>query len=85
MVTWRVRETVPSTASRQDVGGVVADQLKAFRVTVGNDGDIRIALKGADKVPHLTVHFGGEGLLGQGFGNALGHVEGRGAVGIFSL
>jgi hypothetical protein len=70
---------------RQHVGGVVADQFQAFRVAVGDDGDRRIALQRADKVPHLAIHLSGEGLLGQGFGNALGHVQRRGAVGIFPL
>ncbi len=61
----------------QQVGGGVADDLEAFRVPVGDDGDLGVVLHHVGGVHQPPVHLAGERRLGEPGADVLGDLVHR--------
>ena len=59
---------------RENVGGVVPDELKALLVTRRHDGNFGVAVQRTVEVIEFPVHLGGKRSLGEGFGNGFRNI-----------
>jgi hypothetical protein len=57
---------------RQQVGGRVADHVQAFRILVGDDGEVGILLDQEGGIDHLAVDLAGQRGLAEARGDAGG-------------